>query len=37
MNKLSKLNTEAVAHRYSVAVLKNQKQPLAVVLQKRLS
>ena len=32
-----RVNTEAAAHRCSVAVLKNQKQPLADVLQNRCS
>ena len=34
---LIRVNTEAVAHWCSVAILKNQKQPLADVLQNRCS
>ena len=37
INYYKRVNTEAVAHRCSVAILKNQKQPLADVLWNRFS
>ena len=37
LNLKIRVNTEVAAHRCSVAVLKNQKQPRADVLQNRCS
>ena len=34
---LKRVDTEAAAHRYSIAVLKDQTQPLVDVLQNRCS